>query len=163
MADAGGLEELVQLHHVRLLRLAYVLCGNEAEAEDIVADVFARAWPRLSQGKVDEPAAYLRRSVVNAVASWRRHRFVVRRDESRRRAEPLVADTEERTAERDRLWPALRALPMAQRQVVVLRFLEDLSEADTAATLGVAPGTVKSRTARALQALRESLGDDADV
>ena len=163
MADAGDLEKLVQLHYARLVRLAYLLCGNEAEAEDIVGDVFARAWPRLSRGMVDEPAAYLRRSVVNAVASWRRHLFVVRRHEMRRRAESVVLDAAEGAAERDRLWPALRALPMAQRQVVVLRFFEDLSEADTAALLGVAAGTVKSRTARALQALRETLGEETDA
>jgi len=64
----GGLEELVQFHYQDLLRLAYVLCGDAAEAEDI-GDVFARAWPRLSRGKVDEPGTYLRRGVVNAVAS----------------------------------------------------------------------------------------------
>ncbi len=88
MADAGDLEELVRLHYQGLLRLAYVLCGDPAEAEDIVGDVLVRAWPRLSRGKVDEPATYLRRAVVNRVASWRRHRFVVRREELRRRPEP---------------------------------------------------------------------------
>jgi RNA polymerase sigma-70 factor (sigma-E family) len=160
---AGDLEELVRLHYQGLVRLAYVLCGDPAEAEDIVGDVLARAWPRLSRGKVDEPGAYLRRGVVNAVASWRRHRFVVRREELRRRPEPPPSDAEGQTAERDRLWTALRALPVAQRQVVVLRFLEDLSEAETAATLGVASGTVKSRTARALEALRRALAEDVDV
>ncbi len=163
MADAGDLEELVRLHYQGLLRLAYVLCGDPAEAEDIVGDVLVRAWPRLSRGKVDEPATYLRRAVVNTVASWRRHRFVVRREELRRRPEPPAPDTEGQTAERDRLWTALRALPVAQRQVVVLRYLEDLSEAETAATLGVGPGTVKSRAARALEALRRALDEDVDV
>ncbi|MDA8355694.1 MAG: sigma factor-like helix-turn-helix DNA-binding protein [Actinomycetota bacterium] len=54
-------------------------------------------------------------------------------------------------------------MPVAQRQVVVLRYLEDLSEAETAAPLGVAPGTVKSRAARALEALRRALDEDVDV
>lgn len=150
-------------HYRGLLRLAYALCGDAAEAEDIVGDVLARAWPRLSRGKVDDPQAYLRRAVVNRVASWRRHRFVVRREELRRRPEPPAADVEGQTAERDRLWTALRALPPAQRQVVVLRYVEDLSEAETAATLGVASGTVKSRAARALEALRRALTEDIDV
>jgi len=91
-------------------------------------------------------------------------RFVVRREELRRRPGLPVEAVEDQTAERDRLWTALRALPVAQRQVVVLRYLEDLSEAETAATLGVASGTVKSRTARALEALRRALdGDIGDI
>jgi len=163
MPATGDLEELVRLHYQGLLRLAYALCGDPAEAEDVVGDVLARSWPRLSRGKVDDPGAYLRRAVVNRVASWRRHRFVVRREELRRRPEPPAADLEDRTVERDRLWTALRVLPVAQRQVVVLRYLEDLSEAQTAATLGVASGTVKSRTARALEALRRALDEDIDV
>jgi len=163
VADAGELEELVRFHYQDLLRLAYVLCGDAAEAEDIVGDVLARAWPRLSRGKVDEPGTYLRRGVVNAVASWRRHRFVVRREELRRRPEPPAPDAEGQSAERDLLWTALRALPVAQRQVLVLRYFEDLSESETAASLGVAPGTVKSRTARALEALRQTLAGDIDA
>lgn len=163
MSRAGDLEELVRLHHRGLLRLAYVLCGDPAEAEDIVGDVFARAWPRLSRGKIDDPGAYLRRAVVNAVASWRRHRFVVRREALRRRPEPPVTDASGQMAERDLLWSALRALPVGQRQVIALRFLEDLSETETAATLGVAQGTVKSRTARALEALRRALDEDVDA
>ena len=153
----------MRLHYRGLLHLAYVLSGDPAEAEDIVGDVLARAWPRLARGKIDDPKAYLRRAVVNGAASWRRHHFVVRREELRRRPAPRVADVEDQTAERDRLWTALRALPLAQRQVVVLRFLEDLSEAETAATLGVASGTVKSRTARALETLRRALAEDVDV
>lgn len=150
-------------HYQGLLRLAYALCGDPAEAEDVVGDVLARAWPRLRGGMVDDPGAYLRRAVVNRVASWRRHRFVVRREEMRRRPQPLAADVEDQTAEHDRLWAALQGLPVAQRQVVVLRYLEDLSEAEVAATLGVASGTVKSRAARALEALRRALGEDIDV
>jgi RNA polymerase sigma-70 factor (sigma-E family) len=163
MAEAGELEELVHLHHQRLVRLAYVLCGDATEAEDIVADAYARTWPRLSRGKVDDPFSYLRRSVVNGVVSWRRHQFVVRREELRRRAGLPDPRGEMQVADRDLLWPALRTLPLAQRQVVALRFLEDLSEAETARVLGVPVGTVKSRAARALEALRDALGEDADV
>ncbi len=139
------------------MRLAYVLCGDAAEAEDLVADAYARAWPRLARGKVDDPLAYLRRSVVNATKSWKRHRFVVRREELRHRVAPDEMDATATVDDRDELVAALGTLPLAQRQVVALRYLEDLSEQDTARALGVPVGTVKSRATRALEALRGAL------
>jgi len=157
------LEDLVRLHHRRLVSLAYALCGHRTEAEDIVADAYARTWPRLARGQVDDPAAYLRRAVVNGTVSWRRHRFVVRREELRRRVAPTPAAAEDQVAARDELWQALQALPLAQRQAVALRFIEDLSEAETAALLGIPAGTVKSRTARALAALRQAMHEVEDV
>jgi RNA polymerase sigma-70 factor (sigma-E family) len=163
VAGTDVLEDLVRLHHRRLVALAYALCGNRSEAEDIVADAFARTWPRLARGQIDEPAAYLRRAVVNGTASWRRHRFVVRREELRRRVAPAPGTAEDDVAVRDELWQALQTLPLGQRQVVVLRFIEDLSEADTATVLGIPTGTVKSRTARALVALRQTVHEDEDV
>ncbi len=155
--SAQDLDELVRLHYERLTRLAWVLCGDRVEAEDIVAEAYARSWPRLSRGKVENPPAYLRRAVVNGVASWRRRRFVARRAELRQRTEPggigAGAGIEE-MADRERLLLALRKLPLPQRQVVALRFLEDLTEAEVAATLEIPIGTVKSRAARGLSALR---------
>lgn len=160
MGDDSDLDVLVRTHHDRLVRLAYVCCGDAAEAEDIVAEAYARAWPRIKRGRVDEPLAYLRRSVVNGAASFRRHRFVVRREELRHRAAtPPEPSAEEGLADRDLLLPALRSLPAHQLQVVVLRFLEDLSEEETAATLSIPVGTVKSRSARALKALRATISD----
>jgi len=163
VAGSDALEDLVRLHHRRLVALAYALCGNLSEAEDIVADAYARTWPRLARGQVDDPAAYLRRAVVNGTASWRRHRFVVRREELRRRVAPPPDTTEDQVAGQDELWKALQTLPLGQRQVVVLRFIEDLSEADTAGLLGIPAGTVKSRAARALVALRQVAREEEDV
>lgn len=157
VVDCGGIEELISAHHLRLVRLAYVLCGDAAEAEDLVAGAYAKAWPRIRRGGVDDPAAYLRRAVVNASASWKRHRFVVRREEQYRRPEVAQRDLSEEIWRRELLATAMAKLPSAQRQVVALRYLEDLSEAEAASLLGVPPGTVKSRLARALVALRTDL------
>lgn len=150
------LDELIRDFHVRLLRLAYLCCEDPNEAEDIVADAYAGAWPRLASGRVEDPYAYLRRSVVNRAASWRRHRFVVRREAARRRSKP-VDDPTTFVEDRDELVGALRRLPLGQRQVIVLRYLEDLTEAETARALEIPVGTVKSRALRALEALRQLL------
>jgi RNA polymerase sigma-70 factor (sigma-E family) len=162
VADRPDLDALIRDHHVRLVRLAYVCCGDRSAAEDIVADAYARVWPRLAAGRVDEPLAYLRRAVLNRASSWRRHRSVVRREEARHRVGPRPEDVATTLGERDRLVDAVRRLPPLQVQVVVLRYLEDLSEAETARLLGVPPGTVKSRAARALEALRRELENDVD-
>ena len=103
VAGTDALEDLVRLHHRRLVALAYALCGNRSDAEDIVADAYARTWPRLARGQVDDPAAYLRRAVVNGTASWRRYRFVVRREELRRRVNPAPDIAEDQVAGQDEL------------------------------------------------------------
>jgi len=151
------LEELVRTHHERLVRLAYLLCGDPAEAEDVVADAYAKCWPRLARRDVDDPLAYLRRAVVNGVRSWQRRRYLVRREERRRRVGPDPSAPTSQVDDHSALIAAVRQLPLGQRQVLALRFLEDLSEQETAATLQVSVGTVKSRTARGLDALRHVL------
>jgi RNA polymerase sigma factor (sigma-70 family) len=115
------------------------------------------AWPR-----VDEPVAYARRALVNA--STNRWRLRGRRPERplADAPEPLVADRTEEHSRRDELVRAVALLPARQRAVVVLRFLEDLTEAETAQALGCTTGTVKSQTARALMKLRELVGETAD-
>jgi len=151
------LEELVRTHHERLVRLAYLLCGDPAEAEDVVADAYAKCWPRLARRDVDDPLAYLRRAVVNGVRSWQRRRYLMRREERRRRVGPDPSAPTSQVDDHSALIAAVRQLPLGQRQVLALRFLEDLSEQETAATLRVSVGTVKSRTARGLDALRHVL------
>lgn len=141
----------------RLLRAAYLLTGDRGAAEDLPQDVLERlfvAWPR-----VQDPMAYAHRSLVHASTNrWRRR--------SRSRETPLstthdvpVPDLTAAGAERDRVVRALGQLPAGQRAVVVLRFLEDLSEAQTAAALGCSPGTVKSQCSRALHRLRDLLDE----
>ncbi|MHB1732315.1 sigma factor [Ferrimicrobium acidiphilum] len=103
VAGSDALEGLVRFYHRRLVAPAYALCENRSDAEDIVADAYVRTWPRLVRGQVYDPAAYLRRAVVNDTASWRRHRFVVRREELRRRVNPAPDIAEDQVAGQDEL------------------------------------------------------------
>lgn len=140
--------------------MSIALTGDRSAAEDLLQDVLERmyvAWPRI-----DDPAAYARRALVNA--STNRWRLRGRRPERPLddAPEPLVSDRTEEHGRRDELVRAVACLPPRQRAVVVLRFLEDLSEAETARALGCTAGTVKSQTARALAKLRDLVGESAE-
>jgi RNA polymerase sigma-70 factor (sigma-E family) len=141
-----------------LLRLAYVLTGNRADAEDAVQDALSRALPRWEHIRsVGDPDAYVRRMVVNAHTSWWR-RF-------RKRETPVaeaflpVPDAGTGADERDRVWRACLALPEAQRVAVVLRYYEQLEYSEIAALTGVAEGSVRARVSRGIAALRITLGE----
>lgn len=143
-----------------LLRLAMVLTGNPADAEDVVQDALSRALPRWSRiATLADPDAYVRRMVVNAHTSWWR-RFRRREspapdvDPGGEVAPPTVAFDEHR-----RLWLACRALPEPQRTAVVLRYYEQLEYAEIAELTGVREGSVRSRVSRGLAALRTALGE----
>ena len=145
-----------------LLRLAYVLTGNAADAEDVVQDALSRALPRWDRisGAADVDA-YVRRMVVNAHTSW--WRKFRRRESPSSSVHPggTVAGPGDGPAhdERQRLWAACRALPEAQRTAVVLRYYEQLEYDEIAALTGVAEGTVRSRVSRGLAVLRAGYGD----
>jgi RNA polymerase sigma-70 factor (sigma-E family) len=147
----------------RLGRLAYFLCGDRTRAEDLVAEAFAAAWPKWSSGRVDNLVPYLRQVVVNLAAKERRHRLVVFRHDERAPAPVPSPGADENLWARVDLARMLSSLPAAQRLAVVLRYVEDMTEADMAAFLAVSPGTVKSRLARALETMRAQLegGDHA--
>ncbi|GEB11764.1 DNA-directed RNA polymerase sigma-70 factor [Pimelobacter simplex] len=147
-----------------LLRLAYVLTGNAADAEDAVQDALSRALPRWDRiVQADDLDAYVRRMVVNAHTSWWR-RF-------RRRESPSAFVATGETVpgpgegdgpehdERRAVWSACQALPEAQRTAVVLRYYEQLDYAEIAALTGVREGTVRSRVSRGLAALRTHFVD----
>ncbi len=139
-----------------LLRTAYLLTGNRADAEDLLQTALAKtylAWDRIRDREAVD--GYVRRVMVNTQTSWWRRRRV---DE--RPTDELPERGGERDAAadldlHDALWTALSALPKRQRAMVVLRYYEDLSEAETARVMGVSVGTVKSATSRALAKLRE--------
>ena len=131
-----------------MLRLAKLLVGSDAAAEDVVQDAFVAVSSRLPE--LDNPAGYLRTAVVNRARGWHR-RAAVRR--GHRPDPPRVVGE----PELDETWHALRRLPYRQRAVLVLRYYEDLSEAEIAEVLGCRPGTVKSATHRALARLRKEL------
>lgn len=147
-----GFEELMAAQAPSLLRAAYLLTGDRGLAEDLVQTTLTKAF--LARSRIvsaDSPPAYLRRILVNAHSRSLRGRRV---------REQLTADVPERAAEWVEpavdadLVRAVAALPKRQRAVVVLRYLEDRSEADVAAILGCSVGTVKSQASRALATLR---------
>jgi RNA polymerase sigma-70 factor (sigma-E family) len=146
-------------HQSRLLRFAFLLTGHRAAAQDLVQTALLEAlrrWDRISKREGVE--AYVRQVMVNKQrASWRR----LSSTESVRDRVPdtPVDDHTEGVGERHALATALAALPPRQRATVILRFYEDMSEADTARLLGCSVGNVKSQTSRGLQKLRTFLND----
>ena len=136
-------EALYLAEYRPMVRLAYVMV--DGSAEEVVQDAFARVYERW--GSIDRPAAYLRTCVVNGSrALLRRRRLAVWR-----RPDPVPESMEPAA---DHILDALAALPPRRRAAVVLRYYEDLSEAEIAAVLGVRPGTVKSMLHRSLLQLR---------
>jgi RNA polymerase sigma-70 factor (sigma-E family) len=159
-ADEEAFGLLVAASHAQLERLAYLLCGNRAQAEDAVGEAYAKVWPKFRRRTVENPAGYLRTAVVNQVrGSFRRQVLEVR--EQRRHTVDWRdgAPAESNADDRQLLEPVLRSLPARYRAVIVLRFYEDMSEAEIARVLDVPPGTVKSRCARGLEILRARVAD----
>jgi RNA polymerase sigma-70 factor (sigma-E family) len=158
-----ALELLYAAHWRRLVRLAVLLVQDVGTAEEIVQECFVAVhgrWNRLNDP--DKALAYLRQSVVNRSRSHLRHLAVVRRHADREPPpEPVVgADhTAYDMARRATVLAALRALPRRQREVLVLRYYLDLSEAEIADTLGISRGAVKSHASRGATALRAQLGE----
>ena len=143
------------------VRFAYLVCGDAARAEDAVAEAFARVLVMWRRGRVQDTAGYLRRAIVNELRSgWRRTATGRRVAERLAPAPPTMTPWEDRSANHEEIVTALRSLPAGQREALVLRFFEDLSEAATAEIMGCSVGTVKSQVARGLARLREHLGGD---
>ena len=163
MTDDERFAALVEARWDALVRSATLLVGDRAHAEDLVQDALVglhARWSRLRDPQAAE--AYVRRSVYRRAI--RRRSAKVRVDVAPRLPELPVHDETDTRAVGDAVRDALRLLPPGQRAVLVLRYLEHRSEAETADVLGIRPGTVKSRTARALAALRASglLDDEPD-
>ena len=159
--DTGKLGELYLRHADDAVRLAYLLTGDHALAEDLVQDAFVRLAGRLVH--LRDPGAfeaYLRRTVVNLSHSHFRRRKVERVYLERERgAAWLGPQWPERPLEdREDLWRALGRLSRRQRAALVLRFYEDLSERQVAEILRCRPGTVKSLVSRGLETLRNEIG-----
>ncbi|WP_422734366.1 SigE family RNA polymerase sigma factor [Micromonospora sp. WMMD558] len=153
--------EFVAARSGALLRTAYLLAGDWATAEDLLQTALTKtylAWKRLGGIEAVEP--YARRVMINTSTSWWRRRWHGERPTDVL-PERAGVDEIERQLDRDLLWRHLSALPARQRAVLVLRFYEDMSEAQTAALLDISPGTVKSQTSRALTTLRRRMGVDA--
>jgi RNA polymerase sigma-70 factor (sigma-E family) len=150
-------DDFVVRRHTALLRFAHVLAGDPHTAADLVQDALVRAgmsWHRIL--RQEDPEAYLRRTIVNLnLNRWRRAR--------RERLVDSVPETgrDDPPARDDAIWAALSKLSRAQRTVLVLRFYEDMSQAQIAALTGCSIGTVKSNNARAMDNLRALLDTGA--
>jgi RNA polymerase sigma-70 factor (sigma-E family) len=139
-----GFDTFCRDAYAPMVRLAFLLTSSLETAEDLVQDVFARAYPRWVT--ITEPSAYVRRAVVNACHSHHRRRFRERAHPPRR-PDPVELDADE-------LFDVLATLPARMRSAIVLRYYQDLAEDDIAAILGCAPGTVRSLVHRGLARLR---------
>jgi RNA polymerase sigma-70 factor (sigma-E family) len=157
-ADLDAFDAFVRARLPALLRFAYALTGDPHTAADLVQDALERTgmrWSRIE--RQGDPEGYVRRAILNGrISRWRKHR-----------RETLVDCVPERMTSYDvpgrddQLWQLLATLPPRQRAVLVLRYYEDLSEVQIAATLGCSPGTVKSQSSKALAKLRVALNPPA--
>ncbi len=141
-----------------LVRLAYGLTGDRWLAEDVAQAALATAyaaWWRVR--RADDPDAYMRRILINTShRRFRRRRVAEHTHEPGALPDGTVADPAELIGERSALLAAVRELPARQRAIVLLRYWDDLSDAQVAAILGCSPGTVRSQASRALAKLRGS-------
>jgi RNA polymerase sigma-70 factor (sigma-E family) len=151
-------EEFMTSRWPALVRLAFGLTGDRWLAEDLAQSALASAyasWWRVR--RADDPDAYVRRILINASKSrWRRSRVTEQQAAPPAEIPDPAADPATAIGERSALLNALAALPPRQRAVVVLRYWEDLSDAQAAALLGCSASTVRSQAARALAKLRAS-------
>ncbi|MDR8408230.1 SigE family RNA polymerase sigma factor [Nonomuraea sp. 3-1Str] len=151
--------EFVAARATSLLRVAYLACGNETEAEDLLQTALERTYKNWDRVRADSPEPYVRRVIVNTAISRARRRKILSIIPTR-----VLPETPARSADVDLrhvLMDALRDLPPRQRAVVVLRYWEDLSEAQAAEVLGCSVGTVKSQASKALAKLRTALGEES--
>jgi RNA polymerase sigma factor (sigma-70 family) len=145
----AGLEDAYRSHWPGLVRLGHLLTGSRTAGEDLAQEAFVGLLRRSSP--VDDAGAYLRRSVVNAALTARARRAREQRWAATQREDVQLPP------EMDETWQALARLPARQRAVLVLRYYEDLSEAQIAAALACRPGTVKSLASRGLARLRKEI------
>ncbi len=156
--DRQEFEAFVAASSDRLLRTAYLLTGDAGHAEDVVQSALLRTARRWRSAR-RSPEAYARTTVANLVKD--RWRSLGRRPSEAplEHDVPLAGDgaSSDSRLDRDLLMRAARELPVGQRAVLVLRYFDDLSVEETARTLGITTGTVKSQTSRALASLRTAL------
>jgi RNA polymerase sigma-70 factor (sigma-E family) len=160
VAQEVDFPEFFASQYPELCRLGYWLTGDWGQAEDLAQDALARVywrWPLAR--RLDRPDQYTRKVLVNRYRSLLRRALVEARHAGR-----VDAPVDGQPADHDgslALWAAVRRLPPRQRAVLVLRYQQDLPEAEVARLLGLSVGTVKSTTSRAITRLRRELGSPA--
>ena len=156
-------EAVYAAEHSGLVRFAGLLAGDSRQGEDLAAEALARFLVVTRRKTIDDASAYLRRTVVNLFIASTRRDGVARRNAHRlERPASLDRASEEALADRDRLWEALDTLPSRSRAVLVLRYYLGQSVEQVAGLLDMAPGTVKSISARSLDVVRSALEEDGD-
>ena len=161
---SADVQQLFRQHYLGLVRLAMRLVDDQETAEDLVQDVFA-ALPRRFPSSVDEPLGYLRAAVVNRSRSALRRRKVARAFWAQHTVEDAAEPAEHptlRSADRAEMLQAISRLPRRQREVIVLRYYEDLPVGEIARVLKASPGSVSSALNRAIAAL-SSIKETAHV
>ena len=163
--DVAAFEELVRMHQAIALRVAVLVVGDHSDAEDVTQEAFVKAYHALGRFRQDRPfRPWLLRIVRNEALNQRRRHGRQDRLGLRLAGDRLSGDAAPSPetvvvsgADRELVLAAVNGLPERFRQVVAFRYLLGLSEAETAETLGIPAGTVKSRTARALSRLEAAL------
>jgi RNA polymerase sigma-70 factor (sigma-E family) len=148
----AAFDDFVAARSSALLRTAYLLTHDHALAEDLLQTALTRAW--FAWDRIEgHPEPYVRRILVNTFSTWWRRRWNGEQATGDL-PDPGTADGTDAVGDSHDLWQAMARLPRRQRAVVVLRYFEDLTEAQTAAALGCSVGTVKSQASKALAKLR---------
>ncbi|GAB3961250.1 SigE family RNA polymerase sigma factor [Actinoallomurus acanthiterrae] len=162
--DDESFVEFVAERGSALLRTAQLLCGGRTDAEDLLQTALEKAyrhWGRMKPGSNPEP--YVRKILVNLSVSRARRWRILREVQMAAPPETPTASEAGTVELRGVLMEELKKLGPRQRAVLVLRYWEDMSEAETAAMLGCSVGTVKSQAARGLARLRERMGQSAQA
>jgi RNA polymerase sigma-70 factor (sigma-E family) len=158
--DTAAFAEFAAARSTALFRAAYLMVGDHAMAEDLLQEALTKtyvAWPRLRD--VSKAEAYTRKAITTTAISWWRRKSWQEKPRGDVPDRPYGEHSDD-VAQRDWLWTALQSLPPRQRAAIVLRFYEDLTEAQTADAMGVTVGTVKSQVSDGLKKLRARLGPD---
>lgn len=160
--DANAWEQLVQAHQQPIFRLAYLILGDADDAEDVAQETFLRASAALERFDPSRPLRpWLMQITTNLCRNWlrsvARYLGALQNVFHNEPISPTAVQLAEQNLEAEALWKAVRRLRMEDQQVIYLRYFLDCSEMETAETLGVARGTVKSRQHRALARLRAVL------
>jgi len=154
--------EWVTARGPRLVRFGYLLCRDRDLAQDLTQEALAHLhmhWPRISRD--GDPEAYVRRSMLNQLVSWRRRRSWSERPVETEHMERAGHDAGNDLDQREEMWALLGALPMRQRAVLVLRFYEDCTDAEIADLLHCREATVRSHASKGLARLRVILDPQA--
>jgi RNA polymerase sigma-70 factor (sigma-E family) len=153
--DAVDFVEFVSARRSTLYRLAYLLTASTPAAEDLLQTSLERSFARWEKvSRMDAPETDVRKIMVNTLISHRRS-LSWRREVLRAEAPEMMAEpAQDPVLDHAQLWPLVCTLPLGQRAVIVLRYYEELSEAEAAEILGCAVGTVKSQASDAMRALR---------